>query len=241
MVMIQRLSHPGHDMNMPALLSSHPLYRWFGWVLALWIAGHAHAQTVAIPPKAAFTPVLAGPQHVVLLREGGLVIYMRHGATDARYPDLIPVRLDDCGSQRPLTDAGRQQLDQIGRYFARLDVPFDQVISSPFCRAVESAQRVFQRPVNVDVALRYTAAMPEAEKAPAVERTRHWLSLPVEPGKTNRVVVAHGPNIAELMDYLPGEGTMILFRPLGPGRGFEYLASITPSHWPTLLKALGLP
>ncbi len=214
---------------------------WLGWALAWCLAGQAHADTVAIPPKATFTPVPATAQHVTLLRAGGLVIYMRHGATDARYPDLIPVQLNDCGSQRPLTDAGRLQLDQVGRQFARLGVPYERVISSPFCRAVESARRVFQRPVDVDAALRYTAAMPEAEKAPAVERTRHWLSLPVEPASTNRVIVAHGPNIAELMDYLPGEGAMILFRPLGPERGFEYLATITPDHWPTLLRMLGMP
>src|SRR5690606_13633757 len=77
--------------------------------------------------------------------------------------------------------------------------------------------------------------MPAAERKPAVERTRLHLSEPVSPMGTNRIVVAHGPNIAELMDYLPKEGTLILFRPLGQGP-FEYLASIPPAHWPELLR-----
>lgn len=191
----------------------------------------------------AFEAVAAGAEHIELLHQGGLVIYMRHGRTDARFPDKIPVELDNCASQRPLSDAGRQQLDQIGQYFATLQLPVQQVVSSPFCRAVESAQRVFGgHPVEVDVPLRYTAAMPDREKQPAVERTRYWISLPVETPGSNRVVVAHGPNVAEIMDYLPAEGTMILFRPLGEGHNpaFEYIASISADHWPVLLQALDL-
>jgi broad specificity phosphatase PhoE len=214
--------------------------RMFALAAVALMAGHAQAADVTIPPRPEFRPVPATATHVQLLRQGGLVIYMRHGATDARFPDRIPVQIDDCGSQRPLTDAGRAQLDQIGKHFARLRIPYDKTISSPFCRAVESARRVFGEPVEVDLPLRYTAAMPEAEKAPAVARTREWVSRKVdEPGR-NRVVVAHGPNIAEIMDYLPSEGTLVIFRPLGEGAGFEYIASIEPAHWPALLKELGL-
>ncbi len=234
---------PGTDPSM----TETPRSRWpYGALLAalcvtFLLAGHAVAADVQIPPRSEFRPLPAGPEHVAMLRQGGLVIYMRHGATDARFPDRIPVQLDDCGSQRPLTDAGRAQLDQIGRHFARLRVPYAPPISSPFCRAVESARRVFGEPVEIDIALRYTAAMPEAEKAPAVERTRYWVSRQVDEAGKNRVVVAHGPNVAEIMDYLPPEGTLIIFRPLGegPGGGFQYLASIEPAHWPALLRALG--
>lgn len=197
----------------------------------------AHAADVAIPARSDFEMIVAGVEHVERLRQGGLVIYMRHGATDARFPDRIPVQIDDCASQRPLTDAGRAELDEVGRAFANLRVPYTKTISSPFCRAIESAHRVFGEVVEIDPALRYTAAMPEAEKAPAVQRTRELISTTVaEPG-VNRVVVAHGPNIAELMDYLPREATLVIFRPLGGGR-FEYLASIEPRHWPALLHSV---
>lgn len=187
----------------------------------------------------AFEPVWLNSSHIELLRRGGLVIYMRHGSTDARFPDQIPVNLDDCASQRPLSDAGRQQLDQIGQDFALLQLPVHRVISSPFCRAVESTERVFGTELlEVDIPLRYTASMPDREKQPAVERTRYWISLPVNTPDSNRVVVAHGPNVAEIMDYLPGEATLVIFRPLG--EGFEYIASIPPEHWPVLLDELGL-
>jgi len=193
------------------------------------------ACTLSGVASAGFIEIPASPQHIALLQQGGLVVYMRHGRTDARIPDQIPVNLNDCSSQRPLTDAGRQTLDNIGQYVTQLNIPYQSVISSPFCRAQESARRVFGEAIQIDIDLRYTAAMPTAERKPAVERTRLHLSEPVSPMGTNRIVVAHGPNIAELMDYLPKEGTLILFRPLGQGR-FEYLASIPPAHWPELLR-----
>lgn len=200
--------------------------------------GSVRAADVQIPAPSKFKVIKATPEHVQSLRAGGLVVYMRHGATDARYPDQIPVQLDSCASQRPLTADGRAQLDKIKAYVAQLKIPYSKVISSPFCRAVESAQRVFSVPLEVDPTLRYTAAMPEAEKAPAVARTRAWISRKVEEPGLNRIVVAHGPNIAEIMDYLPPETTLVIFRPLGEEAGFEYLASIEPHHWPVLLKAL---
>lgn len=84
--------------------------------------------------------------------------------------------------------------------------------------------------------------MPEAEKAPAVVRTRYWVSRPLDEAGTNRIVVAHGPNIAEIMDYLPREATLVIFRPLGTESepSFEYVASIEPADWPALLEALGI-
>ncbi|CAM5341987.1 histidine phosphatase family protein [Thauera mechernichensis] len=211
----------------------------FGCLAALGLP----AVAADVPPaRSSFEVVPASPAHIEALRGGGFVIYMRHGATDARFPDRIPVQIDDCASQRPLSDAGRAALDRIGTNFARLGVPYSKVISSPFCRARESASRVFQAPVEVDPRLMYTATMSEAEKAPAVARTREWLSTPVDVSGDNRVVVAHGPNIAEIMDYLPREATMVIFRPLGAADGgaFEYVASIEPGHWVGLLQALGL-
>ncbi len=197
---------------------------------------------LVLPARSLFVPTLPTPEHLRLLHQGGLVVYLRHGPSNAKIPDQLPVQLGDCSTQRPLTEAGRHYLDQTGRHIALMQLPYQGVISSPFCRVKESAQRVFGSPVLVDEQLRYTAAMPAAEKRPAVERTRYWLSLPVaEPG-LNRIVAAHGPNLAELMDYLPPEGTVLFFRPLGLDvvPSFEYLSSISPGQWDAALQALGL-
>lgn len=217
------------------------LTKFFG-LLFLVLSAAAGADESAPPTAPEFQVVAATAQHIELLRQGGLVLYMRHGRTDARFPDQIPVDLNDCNKQRPLSDQGREQLAEIGGYIALLHLPYQQVISSPFCRAQETAGLVFAQPLTVDVALRYTAAMSTEEKQPAVERTRHWISKPLTSSGQNRVVVAHGPNIAEIMDYLPPEASIIIFRPAPEtGQGFQYVASIEPQHWEKLLQELDLP
>jgi phosphohistidine phosphatase SixA len=168
---------------------------------------------------------------IASLRTGGYVLYLRHGQTDSSIPDQVPINLDDCSTQRPLTDIGRTQMRQIGVAIRKAGIPLGQIFVSPMCRAQESARLAFGPNYQVDINLMYTAHLTSAQKVPIIARTRELLSTPVtEPGK-NRVILAHAPNLADLMDYYPEtEGTMAIFRPLGDA-GFEYLASILPQQW----------
>ena len=81
----------------------------------------------------------------------------------------------------------------------------------------------------------YLGNFTDAEKAPIVARTRQLLSMPV-PSGSNRLVLAHAPNLMDLMGYFPKEGTLVVFRPLGEAAGFEYIASIPAGQWGELLR-----
>ncbi|WP_052501477.1 histidine phosphatase family protein [Thiomicrospira microaerophila] len=168
------------------------------------------------------------------VRQGGYVIYMRHGKTDTAQPDQVPIDLNDCTTQRPLSKQGLDELHLIASYFKQLYIPYTPVHSSPLCRAKQTAEIVFGSPVIIEENLQYTAALTTREKQPIIERTRALLSKPVAKG-TNRVLVAHGPNLVEMMSYFPPEGSIVFFRPLG-AEGFAYLATITPQDWSVLLK-----
>jgi phosphohistidine phosphatase SixA len=171
------------------------------------------------------------------VRQGGYVLYLRHGSTDTSRPDRAPqVDLNDCTTQRPLTAEGLALARRIGVFIRAAKLPVGDIFASPLCRAKESAQAAFSRYV-VDNNLMYTANMTDAEKAPVVAGTRKLLSLPVAAG-SNRMLVAHAPNLMDLMGYFPKpEGTLVIFRPQDNGR-FEYLGSIRPEHWPDLLREL---
>ncbi|MGL6213240.1 hypothetical protein [Billgrantia desiderata] len=168
------------------------------------------------------------------LYQGGYVFYMRHGPTDTTLPDRVPVDFDDCATQRPLSDEGRELLATVAEHMARHAWPIeDPVLVTPFCRTQETARILFpHKPQQIDELLRYTAAMTDDEKRPVIEHTGKALSLPVE-GSANRMIVAHGPNLADLMDYFPAEGTLVIFSPLGE-TGYLYRASIPPELWPSL-------
>ncbi|MRR08993.1 histidine phosphatase family protein [bacterium] len=194
---------------------------------------------LALLPAASAQPALFQEKAVdgALLRqvrEGGYVLYLRHGSTDTSRPDRAPqVDLNDCATQRPLTAEGLALARRVGVFIRAARLPLGDIFASPLCRAKESAQAAFGRYV-VDNNLMYTGNMTDAEKAPVVAGTRKQLSTPVAAG-TNRVLVAHAPNLMDLMGYFPKpEGTLVIFRPLGDGR-FEYLGSIRPEHWPDLL------
>ena len=183
--------------------------------------------------------VTATPALIEQIRLGGYVIYMRHGKTDSNTPDQVPIDLNDCATQRPLTLDGKAELTLIGGYFNQLAIPYNTVLVSPLCRALETAKIVFNPElVEVEVNLQYTAALTTAQKQPIIQTTFELLSKPVA-ARTNRVLVAHGPNLVEMMKYFPPEGSLVFFRPLD-ANGFEYLGTITPDDWPALLTQMGL-
>ncbi|MCH8531527.1 MAG: histidine phosphatase family protein [Saccharospirillum sp.] len=204
------------------------------WVLfvPLWLALATLAVAEEIVEQLPDTALIAA------VSQGGYVLYFRHGKTDTATPDQVPVVLDDCTTQRPLTDAGRQELAHIAGYLARMgwDQNVEQLIASPFCRTQESARLLFpDHELLIDNLQMYTAALTAVERQPINERTRALLSQPVANGQ-NRVMVAHGPNIAEIMDYFPDEATLVIFQPTE--RGFRYLASIGADDWSTLIRSL---
>lgn len=177
----------------------------------------------------------ATAKHLSQIQEGGYVLFIRHGPTDSSYPDQVPIDLDDCSTQRPLTDAGRQLMAQVGEYMRLADIPVGRIYSSPLCRAKETADLLFgQGSYEIDDELMYVAALTDAEKKPIIAKTQHLLSTSVEPGH-NRVLIAHGPNMVEVMDYFPVEGTLVIIAPDEAQKQFTYIASIEPDLWSSLL------
>lgn len=198
-------------------------------VLFSWGAVAATANDMAFVEKPA-TPALLKE-----LKGGGFVIYIRHGITDNSRPDQVPrVDLDDCSTQRPLADEGRKQMVEVGNAIRKAGIPVGEVLVSPMCRARESAQAAFGPNYRTELLLMYSSNFTTDEKAPSLSFLRAQLARPMAQGN-NRVLVAHAPNLMDLIGYFPREASVVIFRPLGE-RGFEYLASITPEQWPELLK-----
>lgn len=188
----------------------------------------------ADPPE--FAVRLATKANLQEIRNGGYVLYLRHGTTDASRPDRAPqVDLSDCSTQRPLTEDGRKLMVRVGDYIRRAAIPIAEVRVSPLCRARESAQAAFGERFVVDDQLMYSGNMTDQEKAPVVARTRALISQPV-PAGSNRLILAHAPNLMDVMGYFPKpEGSLVILKPLGNG-GFEYIATIQPQAWPELLQ-----
>ena len=84
--------------------------------------------------------VSADEQIWVLLKGGGQVILIRHAITTTGVGDPPGMRLEDCSTQRNLTDEGRRDARRLGEGFRARGIGVDRVLSSPWCRCLETAR-----------------------------------------------------------------------------------------------------
>ena len=85
-------------------------------------------------------------QLIEALRGGGHTLYIRHAATDWSQSDTVVKFGDwkscDPGKMRQLSDAGRIAAERIGIAMRALEIPIGKVLSSEYCRAIETAERL---------------------------------------------------------------------------------------------------
>jgi hypothetical protein len=175
------------------------------------------------------------PEIVGKLREGGLVLYMRHTSTDFSQNDAAMTSYEDCAHQRNLTDKGRAEAREIGAHVKRLGVPLGEILASPFCRTMETARLAFGRPR----AMNEVRGGPARPEDPArYDELKKLLSTPVKQGE-NRVISSHGnPFHAVAGPPYLAEGEIAVVRPEGAMR-FTVIARIRPQDWSGLRVSAG--
>ena len=77
------------------------------------------------------------------LRAGGVVLLLRHATTDPGVGDPPGFRLDDCGTQRNLSDPVRQLAQRIGAWSRTHGLVPARVRSSAWCRCVDTGRLAF--------------------------------------------------------------------------------------------------
>ena len=143
------------------------------------------------------------------LRAGGQVALVRHGATAGGAGDPPGFRLDDCATQRNLTDKGRAEARQLGEQFRSEDVAVGKLIRPvPRDGGVDGLGPVELSPTfNNAFTLRDRVGELTAG-------ARAIIAAWTEPGTL--VVVTHGANILPLTGVTPEEGGMVIVKP-NPG------------------------
>ncbi|MFC4810206.1 histidine phosphatase family protein [Paenibacillus sp. GCM10023250] len=173
------------------------------------------------------------------LREGGFVLYVRHGEANVG-EDRPDADFADCGSQRNLSEAGRRQAASFGQALRELRIPVrTPVEASPFCRTRETAALAFGRG-NVDIqpfwasVSRLSGPISEAERTETLEAVSARLEVPPLPG-TNRVVVAHGFPAGAGLGPIPDMGAVVV-KPNGRGRAYEIVGRLSVEELLQLAK-----
>ena len=78
------------------------------------------------------------------LKQGGKLIFIRH-AYDPGGGDPNNFEINDCKTQRNLSDTGREQANKIGYFFRSNNIPINKVYSSEWCRCKETALIAFNK------------------------------------------------------------------------------------------------
>jgi broad specificity phosphatase PhoE len=157
-----------------------------------------------------------------LLRQGGLIVLIRHAVAPG-FGDPPNFRLEDCSTQRNLSDAGRRQAYLLGETFRRRKIPIEKVYSSQWCRCKETAQIAFGT-LQEHPALNSFFEQPEL-RAAQTDALKE-LVLRGRPSSGNLVLVTHQVNITALTNIVSAEGELVVVHLEENGR-FSVLGRIT--------------
>jgi phosphohistidine phosphatase SixA len=161
------------------------------------------------------TPVMAADGEAIwdLLRSGGQIVVMRHASTERGVGDPPGFRLEDCHTQRNLSAAGREEARRLGQAFRVRSIPVGQVLSSRWCRCLETAQLAFG---TFEPWPPLDSFFNDRSHADAQTQAVRKLIAELPPGG-NLLLVSHQVNITALTQLFPAPGEMIVLTPLGNG------------------------
>lgn len=157
--------------------------------------GHAQAQGASAAVMAA-------------LREPGTIVLMRH----ARAPgvgDPAGFKIDDCSTQRNLNDEGRADARALGQRLREAGVPVGRVLSSAWCRCLETARLLGVGPVQAHPA--FASIFPEDAKGDEITaQARQVIADWRGPGVL--LAVTHQVNIQALAGVNTSSGEMVVLK-----------------------------
>ncbi|WP_251374381.1 histidine phosphatase family protein [Polynucleobacter sp. MWH-Aus1W21] len=143
------------------------------------------------------------------LSDGQYVLLMRH-ADAPGYGDPAGYQLDKCSTQRNLGDRGKKQAMLIGQWLTNQGIASAKVISSPWCRCIDTAKLLSKGKVTIAPALGSFFDDMSMEK----EQTRNLEKLIQsqlnENPKTPIILVTHHVNIQAFTGKVVNVGDMVL-------------------------------
>ena len=140
------------------------------------------------------------------LRQGSAVALIRHAEAPGT-GDPAGFRLDDCATQRNLSETGRNQARRLGNAFRQHGIDGALVLTSAWCRARDTAALLDLGRPEAAPALASLHGRTDRREAQIAELKALIGSLP-----PNRVLVlvSHQATISALVDIYPASGEVIV-------------------------------
>jgi len=143
------------------------------------------------------------------LRAGGHVALMRHADAPGGVGDPPGFRIDDCATQRNLSEKGRADAEKIGSRLKGEGIAFEKILSSPWCRCIDTAKLLNLGTVETEATFGNVVVLKDQREtltAGARALVARWTA------RGNLLVVTHGANIQALTGVWLASGEIVVVK-----------------------------
>ncbi len=140
-------------------------------------------------------------------RQGKNVIFIRHALAPGN-GDPENFNLNQCETQRNLSNDGIVQSKNIGLFFQKNSIPIDKVYSSEWCRCKDTAKYAFKRFNTLSALNSFYSGKFVKNKDKQIENLKNFIRN--WSGKKNLILVTHYVVISEMINYAPSSGEIVI-------------------------------
>jgi len=143
------------------------------------------------------------------LRAGGHVALMRHADAPGGVGDPPGFRVDDCATQRNLSEKGRADAEKIGSRLKREGIAFEKILSSLWCRCIDTAKLLNLGTVETEATFGNVVVLKD-QRQTLTTGARALIAQWTAGG--NLLVVTHGANIQALTGVWLASGEIVVVK-----------------------------
>ena len=141
------------------------------------------------------------------LEDGGKLIFIRHAYAPGS-GDPNNFNLNDCSSQRNLSEEGRKQAQYIGEFFRNKKIKIYKVLSSEWCRCKETAQIAFKNFSTNSFLNSFYSSKFTKNKVKQINSLNDYI-INFKSDK-NLILVTHYVLISEVLNYSSSSGEIVV-------------------------------
>ena len=141
------------------------------------------------------------------LKDGEKLIFIRHANAPGN-GDPAGFNLNNCSTQRNLSEDGRKQAQRIGEFFNKNKIEIDKVLSSEWCRCKETAKIAFKNYSTNSFLNSFYSSKFSKNKDKQVKAFNNYIK---DLGnKKNLILVTHYVFISEVLNYGSSSGEIVV-------------------------------
>jgi phosphohistidine phosphatase SixA len=153
------------------------------------------------------TTVNSQEKLIDLLKDGNKLIFIRHSYAPGN-GDPTNFKLNDCSTQRNLSNEGIIQSKKIGKFFSKNKIQVDKVLSSEWCRCKDTARFAFKEYSTFDALNSFYDPRFENNKDKQISDLKNYIFN--WNSKKNLVLITHFVVISEILKVGADSGEIII-------------------------------